>query len=97
MKKILITGAAGFIGFHVCSRLLRDGYFADTTWRDDRVLEQALGAQAIKSYLPMQNGDVPATYADIADLTAEVRFSPQISINDGLPRFVKWYRAYYRV
>jgi UDP-glucuronate 4-epimerase len=59
------------------------------------VLEQALGCAAIKEFLPMQPGDVPATYADIADLTAAVGFVPQTPIEVGIPRFVAWYREYY--
>jgi UDP-glucuronate 4-epimerase len=61
------------------------------------VLEQALGCTAIKEFLPMQPGDVPATYADIADLTAAVGFVPQTPIEVGIPRFVAWYRDYYHI
>ncbi len=61
------------------------------------VLEQALGRTAVKEFLPMQPGDVPATYADIADLTAAVGFVPQTPIEVGIPRFVSWYRDYYRI
>lgn len=61
------------------------------------VLEQALGRTAIKEFLPMQPGDVPATYADIADLTEAVGFMPQTPIEVGIPRFVAWYRDYYRI
>jgi len=61
------------------------------------VLEQALGCPAIKEFLPMQPGDVPATYADIADLTAAVGFVPQTPIEVGIPRFVAWYRDYYHI
>jgi UDP-glucuronate 4-epimerase len=62
-----------------------------------QLLETALGRKAIKNYLPMQDGDVPVTYADIDDLTAAVGFRPQTSIEEGLPRFVAWYRDYYKV
>ena len=61
------------------------------------VLEKALGRTAIKRFLPMQPGDVPATYADIADLTAAVGFMPQTPIEVGIPRFVAWYRDYYQI
>ncbi len=61
------------------------------------VLEQALGHTALKEFLPMQPGDVPATYADIADLTEAVGFMPQTPIEVGIPRFVAWYRDYYRI
>jgi len=60
------------------------------------ILEKALGKKAIRNYLPMQAGDVPSTYADIDDLTAAVGFTPRTSIEEGLTRFVDWYRGYYR-
>lgn len=58
-------------------------------------LEDALGVKAIKEYLPMQAGDVPATYADVEDLVADVGFKPAMPIEEGVRRFVAWYRAYY--
>lgn len=61
------------------------------------VLEQALGKKAEKKLMPLQPGDVPATYADIDDLTHDVGFKPTTSIEVGIPRFVKWYREFYRV
>ncbi|MEN8107414.1 MAG: NAD-dependent epimerase [Pseudomonadota bacterium] len=61
------------------------------------VLEDCLDRKAEKNMLPMQAGDVPATYADIADLERDVGFRPQTSIEDGLARFVAWYRDYYQV
>ena len=60
------------------------------------VLEKALGRTAQKNLLPMQAGDVPATYADIDDLEAAVGFRPVTSIEEGVRRFVDWYRLYYR-
>jgi UDP-glucuronate 4-epimerase len=60
-----------------------------------RTLEQALGRTATLNYLPMQAGDVPATYADITALTDAVGFAPSTSIETGIARFVDWYRAYY--
>ncbi|HMS83381.1 MAG TPA: NAD-dependent epimerase [Nitrospira sp.] len=61
------------------------------------VLEKALGKKAEKNLLPIQPGDVPATYADIDDLTKDVGFRPSTSIEVGIPRFVKWYREFYGV
>ena len=58
-------------------------------------LEQALGRTAVKNMLPMQPGDVPATYADVAALEQDVGFAPKTSIETGVARFVAWYRAYY--
>lgn len=59
------------------------------------VIEAACGKQAIKRHLPMQPGDVPATYADVGDLAACVGFSPSTPIELGIQRFVDWYRAFY--
>jgi UDP-glucuronate 4-epimerase len=59
------------------------------------VLESALGLEAVKEMLPMQPGDVPATYADVDDLEKEVGFRPATSIEDGIGRFVEWYRSYH--
>ena len=61
------------------------------------VLENALGKKAEKEMLPMQPGDVLATYADIDPLVADVGFRPETSIEDGVARFVEWYREYYGV
>jgi UDP-glucuronate 4-epimerase len=61
------------------------------------VLEAALGRKATTELLPMQPGDVYATYADIAATTRDFGFLPTISIEEGLPRFVAWYRDYHKV
>ena len=60
------------------------------------VLENELGREAVKQMLPMQPGDVLATFADIDDLTRAVGFRPQTSIEDGIRNFVAWYRDHYR-
>jgi UDP-glucuronate 4-epimerase len=59
-------------------------------------LEKALGKQAEKNLMPIQPGDVPATYADVDDLTRDVGFKPSTSIEEGVGRFVEWYRGYYQ-
>jgi UDP-glucuronate 4-epimerase len=61
------------------------------------LLEQNLGVRAEKNSLPMQPGDVPATYADVDDLARDVGFCPATPIEEGVKRFVDWYRAYYSV
>ena len=61
------------------------------------VLEKTLGRTAEKRLLPMQPGDVPATCADVADLMQDVGFRPETAIEEGIPRFVEWYREYYKV
>jgi UDP-glucuronate 4-epimerase len=61
------------------------------------VLEECLGRTAIKNLLPMQLGDVPDTYADVAALIQDVGYQPATPIEEGVARFVAWYREYYRV
>jgi len=57
------------------------------------VLENLLGKKAVKNMLPMQAGDVPATYADIDSLVRDTGFKPETSIEEGLGHFVNWYRG----
>jgi UDP-glucuronate 4-epimerase len=61
------------------------------------VLEKELGRAAISEMLPIQPGDVPATYADIEDLAREIGFKPSTTIEEGVARFAKWYREYQRI
>lgn len=60
-------------------------------------VESALGMTAEKNLLPLQAGDVPMTFADVDDLVADVGFKPSTSIDDGISKFVAWYRAYFSV
>jgi UDP-glucuronate 4-epimerase len=60
-------------------------------------IEDALGQKAQKNLLPLQDGDVPATYADVDALRDWVGFTPATDIRTGIGRFVDWYRAYYKV
>jgi Nucleoside-diphosphate-sugar epimerases len=60
-------------------------------------LESALGKTAQKNFLPLQDGDVPATSADTAALHAATGFAPATSVASGIARFVDWYRGYYDV
>lgn len=60
-------------------------------------IESALGRKAEKNFLPLQDGDVPATYANTDELNAWTGFAPATSVADGVSRFVAWYRAYYGV
>lgn len=59
------------------------------------ILERALGRQAIKTFLPMQPGDVPETSADVSDLARDFGFRPATSLDEGVHRFVAWYRSHY--
>ena len=62
-----------------------------------RLLEEAIGRKAKRELLPMQPGDVPATYADVDALMRDVGFRPTTSIGEGIRRFVEWYRIYHRL
>lgn len=57
------------------------------------LIEQATGREAVKEFLPMQPGDVQATFADVSALEAEVDFAPKTPLSEGIPRFVEWYRG----
>jgi len=59
-------------------------------------IEKAVGKTATKNMLPMQPGDVPATFANIEDLKTDIGFEPKTPIEEGVKRFVAWYRDYYR-
>ncbi|RLB72754.1 MAG: capsular biosynthesis protein CpsI, partial [Deltaproteobacteria bacterium] len=61
------------------------------------LIEKALGCEAQKELLPMQPGDVPATYADVEALSQAVGFSPDTPLEKGISDFVQWYREYYQV
>jgi UDP-glucuronate 4-epimerase len=61
-----------------------------------RLLEETIGKKAKRELVPMQPGDVPATYANVDDLMRDVGFRPSTPIAEGIARFVEWYRAYHR-
>ena len=60
-------------------------------------IEKALNRKAVMDMQPMQPGDVPTTYADVAASQRELGFQPSTPISEGIPKFVAWYRAYYEV
>jgi UDP-glucuronate 4-epimerase len=59
-------------------------------------LEKCLGKKAQKNMLPIQPGDVTATYADVDDLMRDVGFRPSTPLAEGVAKFVAWYREYYK-
>ena len=59
------------------------------------LIEQACGREARKKLVPMQPGDVRDTFADISAIQRDLGFSPSTSIDDGIPRFVEWYKTYH--
>ena len=60
-----------------------------------QTIEQAVGKEAKKNYLPMQDGDVVATYADIDSLHEAVGFRPSTSLKEGITKFTEWYKTYH--
>ena len=80
--KILITGFAGFIGFHAAQEFLRRGW-------------EVVGVEPKMEMLPMQPGDVYATYASIEKLNKAVGYEPKTTIHEGIPVFAKWYKDYH--
>ena len=60
-------------------------------------IEKAIGKEAKKNLLPIQPGDVPATWADVSDLIEDLGYKPATPIEEGVEKFVKWYREFYRV
>lgn len=61
------------------------------------LIEQATGRKAEKQFMPMQDGDVKATYADISAIQRDIGFAPTTPIDVGIPRFVDWYRRYHNM
>lgn len=62
-----------------------------------KAIEKAIGQEAEKNFLPMQAGDVPATYADVNDLIEDTGFKPSTSVEEGIAKFITWYKEYYNV
>ncbi len=62
-----------------------------------KALENALGKEAKKEYLPMQPGDVKSTYADVSGLMHDFDYKPDTSIQEGVDKFAQWYRAFYHI
>ncbi len=60
------------------------------------IIEEKVGKKAIRNFMPIQDGDVPETYADVDDLMREVGFKPSTPIEVGIGNFVDWYREYYK-
>ncbi len=62
-----------------------------------KIIEKNLNKKAKKNYLPLQPGDVPATFADISESTRDLKFLPKIEIKHGIPRFIEWFKKYYKL
>jgi len=61
------------------------------------ILEECLGKKAEKNMLPLQPGDVPATYANVDDLVKDVDYKPTMKVEEGIKNFVDWYKDYFKV
>ncbi|WP_227494648.1 hypothetical protein [Bacillus mycoides] len=59
-----------------------------------QAIESAVGKEAVKEYYPMQPGDVYQTYADVSDLVKDVEFKPDTPIQEGINKFVDWFKKY---
>ncbi|MEA2981988.1 MAG: UDP-glucuronate 4-epimerase, partial [Alphaproteobacteria bacterium] len=70
---------------------------AEDLMRVVELLEQATGKKALVDPQPMQIGDVKETFADISAIERDLGFEPATTIDEGIPRFVQWYREYHRV
>ena len=62
-----------------------------------KAIEEALGVDAKKEFLPLQPGDVPDTYADVSDLVNDFKYKPNTTVKDGVTSFVKWYKEYHKL
>ena len=60
-------------------------------------IENELGKKAIKEFLPIQPGDVPTTFADVSDLIRDTGYQSSTSIEEGIRKFIQWYKEYYNV
>ncbi len=79
-------------------RILNIGHSSPVPLMDFiRALEEALGKKAVLNKMPMQPGDVPATWADVSELTRLTGYRPSTDVYTGIHRFVEWYREYYKV
>ena len=62
-----------------------------------KLIEKNLNKKAKKNFLPLQPGDVPATFADISESTKDLKFVPKTKIKEGIPRFIEWFKKYYKL
>ncbi len=79
-------------------RILNIGHSSPVQLMDFiKALEKVLGKKAVLNKMPMQAGDVPATWADVSDLTRLTGYTPSTGVEEGIARFAEWYRKYYGV
>ena len=61
------------------------------------VIEKTIGKKAKKNFLPIQPGDVEKTFADIKESKKDLNFLPKTKISEGIPKFINWYKKYYKI
>ena len=61
------------------------------------LIEQTVGIAAKKKLLPIQPGDVRETFAEISESTKDLNFMPKVNIEEGIPKFIEWYKTYYKI
>ena len=61
------------------------------------LIEETIGIKAKKKLLPIQPGDVKETFAEISESTRDLNFKPKVNIKEGIPKFVEWYKSYYKI
>ena len=62
-----------------------------------KAIEIKIGREISKNFLPLQAGDVPATFADVSDLVADFDYKPSTSVNEGVAKFIEWYTKFYGI
>ncbi|MEM6815549.1 MAG: NAD-dependent epimerase/dehydratase family protein, partial [Bacteroidota bacterium] len=62
-----------------------------------KAIEEKLGKQAEKNFIPLQTGDVPETFAEVSDLEQKIAYKPSTSVREGVGKFIDWYKEYYKV
>jgi len=83
--------------FHLPNKIYNLGNNQSETLGDFiETIEGALGQVADKEMLPMQDGDVVETFADITESQKDLGYSPSTPISDGIPKFVEWYKSFYK-
>ena len=96
----IFMAIAESIGYDATGKVSAENDLADIETELARfieAIENALDISAIKELLPLQPGDVPDTYANVEDLVSEFGYKPSTSVQEGIERFVKWYRTYYGI
>ena len=102
--KILVIGGAGYIALYEANYdFIVYGNLSNSSNNSPvnlmkfiETIENALDKKATKNFLPMQDGDVESTYADVSGLIDDFGYKPDTSLTDGIGEFIKWYRVLYK-